>query len=435
MNKILNLFILFLFILNCSLDTKTGLWSQSKKLSSENENVKKKLFDDTEIYEKEFNTELKIRLKNNFKKNSFVNNLLNNNGIVQFNGKLSKISKYRFSKISQFDYYQPELLITKKNSLIFFDEKGTILNFSDNNKLIWKNNIYSKTEKKHNPILYFASNDQILVVADSIAKYYAINLNNGKLLWSKNNSAPFNSQVKIFKNKFFAIDFENILRCYSIKDGKEIWSYKSEKSFIKSQQKLSFIINDNKLVFINTLGDLSSIDIETGNLVWQTPTQSSAIYENYFSLKNSDLIVENKTIYFSNNKNEFFAIHERNGVIKWKQSLNSNLRPTFADGLVFTVTIEGYLAAIDSRNGNIVRMTNVLNIIKNYKKKNIKPEGFIIAEDKIYLSLNNGRLIIIETLNGKSIDIKKIDNEKISRPYILNNNMFIVRDNAIIKLN
>ena len=435
MNKILNLFILFLFILNCSLDTKTGLWSQSKKLSSENENVEKKLFDDTKIYEKEFNTELKIRLKNNFKKNSFVNNLLNNNGIVQFNGKLSKISKYRFSKISQFDYYQPELLITKKNSLIFFDEKGTILNFSDNNKLIWKNNIYSKTEKKHNPILYFASNDQILVVADSIAKYYAINLNNGKLLWSKNNSAPFNSQVKIFKNKFFAIDFENILRCYSIKDGKEIWNYKSEKSFIKSQQKLSFIINDNKLVFINTLGDLSSIDIETGNLVWQTPTQSSAIYENYFSLKNSDLIVENKTIYFSNNKNEFFAIDERNGAIKWKQSLNSNLRPTFADGLVFTVTIEGYLAAIDSRNGNIVRMTNVLNIIKNYKKKNIKPEGFIIAEDKIYLSLNNGRLIIIETLNGKSIDIKKIDNEKISRPYILNNNMFIVRDNAIIKLN
>jgi len=434
-NKIFNFLILFLFISNCSLDTKTGLWSQSEKLSSENENIEEKLFEDNEIYEKEFNAELKIRLKNNFKKNSFVNNYLNNNGVIQFNGELSKISKYRFSKITQFDYYQPELLITKKNTLIFFDEKGAILNFSDNNKLIWKNNIYSKNEKKQNPILYFASNDQTLVVADSIAKYYAINLNNGELLWSKNNSAPFNSQVKIFKDKFFAIDFENILKCYSIKDGKEIWSFKSEKSFIKSQQKLSFIINENNLVFINTLGDLSSIDIETGNLVWQTPTQSSSIYENYFSLKNSDIIAENKTIYFSNNKNEFFAIDERNGVIKWKQDLNSNLRPTFADGLVFTVTLEGYLVAIDSRNGNIVRMTNVLNIIKNYKKKNIKPEGFIIANDKIYLSLNNGRLVTIETLNGKPIDIKKIDNEKISRPYILNNNMFIVRDNAIIKLN
>ena len=435
MNKIFNFLILFLFISNCSLDTKTGLWSQSEKIKSENENVTEKLFEDTEVHQKEFNSELKIRLKNNIKKNSFVNNLTNNNGILEFDGKLSKISKYKFSKISQFDYYQPELLITKKNTIIFFDEKGTILNFSSNNKLIWKNNIYSKNEKKQNPILYFASNDKTLLVADSIAKYYAINLKNGELIWSNNNSAPFNSQAKIFNDKFFVVDFDNILRCYSIIDGKEIWNFKSEKSFIKSQQKLSFIINDNKLVFINTLGDLSSIDIKTGNLIWQTPTQSSAIYEDYFSLKNSDLIVENETIFFSNNKNEFFAIDERNGAIKWKQNLNSNLRPTFSDGLVFTVTIEGYLAVIDARNGNIVRMTSVLNIIKNYKKKNIKPEGFIITNDKIYLSLNNGRLVIIEILNGKPTDIKKIDNEKISRPYILNNYMFIIRDNAILKLN
>ena len=435
MNKAYCLLILFLFILNCSLDTKTGFWSQSEKLESENKPLEEKLFSDAEIYEKEFNPKLKIRLKKNFKKNSFVNNLLNNNGVVEFNGELKKVSKYKFSKVSQFDYYQPELLITEKNTLIFFDDKGAILNFSNNDKLIWKNNIYSKNEKKQNPVLYFASNQKTLVVADTVAKYYAINLNTGKLIWSKNSSSPFNSQVKIFKDKFFVIDFENVLRCFSLKDGKEIWNVKTEKSFIKSQQKLSFIINNNKLVFINTLGDLSSIDIETGNLVWQTPTQSSAIYENYFSLKNSDLIAENNSIYFSNNQNEFFAIDERNGVIKWKQTLNSNLRPTFADGLIFTVTLEGYLVVIDSRNGNILRMTNILGQIKNFKKKNIKPEGFIVTKDKIFLSLNNGRIIIIEILNGKTVDIIKIDNEKISRPYVLNNNMFIVRDNAILKLN
>jgi len=96
-NKIFNLFIFFLFISNCSLDTKTGLWSQSEKLKSDKEIVEEKLFEDNEIYEKEFNPELKIRLKNNFKNNSFVNNLSNNNGIINFNGKLSKISKYRFS--------------------------------------------------------------------------------------------------------------------------------------------------------------------------------------------------------------------------------------------------------------------------------------------------------------------------------------------------
>ena len=29
----------------------------------------------------------------------------------------------------------------------------------------------------------------------------------------------------------------------------------------------------------------------------------------------------------------------------------------------------------------------------------------------------------------------KIDNEKISRPYVLNNDMYIIKDNAILKLN
>ncbi len=435
MNKIFNLLLIFLFISHCSLDTKSGLWTQSEKLDSENKKIEVKIFKEDEIYEKELNTGLKIKLKNKFKENSFINNLSNNNGLVNFDGSIDKIKKFKFSKIDQFDNYQPELLIANRNNLIFFDDKGTVLNFSSDNKLIWKKNYYSKREKKLKPILYFASNKKILIVADSISKYYSLNINDGSLNWEKNNIAPFNSQIKIFKDKFFVVDFENILRCYSIKNGKELWNFKTEKSFIKSQQKLSLIINNNRVVFVNTLGDISSVDIETGNLIWQTPTQSSDIYENYFSLKNSDLISEKNTLYFSNNQNEFFAVDERNGVIKWKQNLNSNLRPTFVDSLVFTITLEGFLVAIDSRNGNIVRMTNIINKIKNYKKENIKPIGFIISQDKIYLSLSNGRLVIIETLTGKPIDIKKIDNEKISRPYILNDDMYIIKDNAVLKLN
>ena len=434
MNRIFKIFIAFLFLSNCSLDTKTGFWSSSEKLASENKSTEI-IFKKNKIFEKEFNTNIKISLKSNYKKNSFINNLSNNNGIIDFNGGLKKISKFKFSKIKKFDFYQPELLISNKGTLIFFDDKGTIFNFDKNNKLIWKINVYKKTEKKLKPILYFASNDEILVIADNLANFYAVNINDGKLIWSNRNSAPFNSQVKIYKDKFYVIDFENVLRCISIKDGRELWNYKTEKSFIKSQQKLSLIINKNQLTFINTLGDLSSIDINTGQLLWQTPTQSSDIYENYFSLKNSDLIFSNGTIYFSNNKNEFFAIDSNNGVVKWKQTINSNLRPTFVDGLVFTISLEGYFVVLDSRNGNILRITSLFDQIKNYKEKNIKPEGFIITKDKIYLSLNNGRLVVIDTSSGKPVDIIKIDSEKISRPYIINNDMFIVKDNAIIKLN
>ncbi len=446
MNKTFYKLFIILFLSSCSapdwLDTSRGIFGTGEKIINTNDPNQKKIFNNEDIFEKELNVNLKISLKENFNHKSFVNNLTNNNGLVNFNGKLKKVSKYKFKKIKQFEYTQPELYFTESNSIIFFDNKGSIINFNQKSQIIWKKNYYLKQDKKNNPILFFAGNKKTLIVADNLARYYAINLSDGELLWEKNNSSPFNSQVKIFKDKFFAVDSENILRCFSIKNGKELWNYKTDKSFIKSQQKLSLVINNNRVIFINTLGDVSSVDIETGKLLWQTPTQSNQIYESSFSLKNSDLILDKKGIFFSNNKNEFYALDETTGIVLWKQNLNSNLRPTFIENLIFSVTLEGYLAILDARNGNILRMTNIFERIKKYEQKGLLadrtiviPIGFIVSNKKIYISLSNGNLVSVDLTTGKSLDVVKIDREKISRPYIFNNEMFVIRDNAILKLN
>ena len=88
----------------------------------------------------------------------------------------------------------------------------------------------------------------------------------------------------------------------------KIWQFKTEKSFIKSQKKLSMLIVNDK-VFNNSLGDINAVDIASGNMLWQQPTQTSSLYEDtFFSLKTSDLIASNDIILFSNNKNEFFSL-------------------------------------------------------------------------------------------------------------------------------
>ncbi len=113
MIKIIHLLILFLFILNCSLDTKTGFWSHSEKLKSEKNSSEEKLFADVKIYQDEFNPDLKIKLKNNFKKKSFVNNLLNNNGIVDFSGELKKFLNINFQKLVNLIIINPNYYLQK----------------------------------------------------------------------------------------------------------------------------------------------------------------------------------------------------------------------------------------------------------------------------------------------------------------------------------
>ena len=438
MNKLIFFFI-FIIISACSLNSQSKFWTKSEEITKDNNNLnnkvkKQEIFKKEKILKKEFNKNLKIKINSNSASNYKNNINLNNSGLVNFSGELKRTSRYKFSKIKNFYQYEPELIFDESN-LIFFENKGTILKFNENSKLVWKKNFYLKQEKKLNPVLQFASNDKYLIVADNLAKYFMLDKENGELIWSKNNSAPFNSQIKIFKDKFFIIDFDNTLRCFSLKNGNELWNVKTQNSLIRSQKKLSMVIVDNVIFFNNSVGDISSVNINNGELLWQFPTQNSLVYESAFSLETSEIVTDGKALYFSNNKNQFYSIDLSTGSLNWKTKVNSNLKPTIIENIIFTVSIEGYLILIDRKNGNIIRITDVFDNFKTKKRNLIKPTGFIVGLDSVYLSTDNGRLLVIDNSSGKIVSAIKIDGEKILRPTVMNDSLFVVKDNSIIKLN
>ncbi len=424
-NKFYLYFFLLILLSNCGF---------VKKDVVEQNNEGKNIFEKIEPIQKELNPKLNIQLSKLTKEKPFLNNNSNNSGNISFETNFQKTSSYKFKVIKKYKHNQPELIFTDDKKIIFFDGKGSVFKINEDLKEVWKVNNYNKKEKKSNPILYFAQNGQNLIVNDNLSKLYSIKLSNGDVVWSKYNRSSFNSDIKIFKDRFFTIDFDNVIRCFSIKDGKEIWNFQSENSFIKSQKKLSLLLKDDIVFFINNLGDITALDSKNGSLVWQTPTQSNIIYQNAFTLENSDLVFANNSIYFSNNKNEFFSIDVKSGIIKWKQTVNSILRPTVIENLIFSISTEGFLFVIEDQTGNILRINNTLANIKN-KNNEVKPIGFVVARNKIYLSLNNGRLLKIDIKTGLQENIYKLHGSKISRPYVLNGNMYLIKDNAIIKTN
>ena len=89
----------------------------------------------------------------------------------------------------------------------------------------------------------------------------------------------------------------------------------------------------------------------------------------------------------------------------------------------------------DKRNGNILRITDIFDIYKKRKRTKVKPVGFLAGSKNIYLTTDDGNLLTIDIYSGKTIIINKIDNRKLSRPFILNKNLFIIKDNYIVKMN
>jgi len=405
----------------------------NKDIEKKSENLKT-IFEKTKPIKEELNPTLKVKLNKLKKGEVFIGNNTNNLGNVNFQTNFKKVSSYKFSSIEEFNFNQPELSFTNDESIIFFDGKGSIFKINKDLKEIWKVNYYTKKEKKLKPIIYLAQSDKKLIAADNLSRINLINLKDGSLIKSIESNTGFNSNIKVFKERFFIVDFDNIIRCYSTKDGSELWNFITENPFIKSKKKLSLIIKGELVFFINSIGDLTALNINNGSLYWQTPTQSNLIYQDAFTLENSDLVFANDSIYFSNNKNELFSVDARTGTVNWKQTVNSSLTPVIVENLIITVSNNGYLFVIDEKKGNIIRITNILKNIKN-KKNKINPVGFIIARNKIYLSLSNGKLIKADLTTGIEESIYKISNSKILRPNVFYDKMYILKHNAIIKTN
>ena len=432
MNKVLLSVLILLILNNCSTSKKAGFWNKDDKNQQQIENNKTILTKQIRL-EEEFNSNLYVKISNG-KLNQNSLNDQNDTGELTYEGVLEKIGKYNFSKFNDFDFISPSPLFYN-NNLVFYDNKGEITLYDENQKTLWKNNFYNKSEKKIRPRLNFALKNNILIVTDDVAKYYAINIDTGELLWTKTNIVPFNSNIKIKDDVFYVVDYKNILRSISIKDGSEIWNLKTEESLTKSNTQISIALDDKNIYFNNSIGDITAVDIKSGQLVWQLPTQNNNISQNAFQLSNSELVINENTIFFSNNKNEFYSIDSATGLINWKTEISSDLKPVVIGKLIITISEKGYLYIIDKKSGNIIRINDLYKNYKDKKRNQIKPTGFIVALNKIYLTNSDGKLIIVNSNEGNILNVVKVSGSKILQPFINENNLFLISNGSIIKFN
>ena len=221
MNKLIFTLIALFFLNNCSFNENSRIWKDKENKFEKDKKITK-IFVEENVSVSEFNRDLKVDLSS-IKINNKKNENQNNPGLQNYKGELTKIGNFKFSKLEELNQLDFEPIFLN-NGIIFFDKKGTIIRYDNNQKVIWKKNHYSKAEKKLKPKLNFLVDGQNLLVTDSVAKYYSVNISTGELIWSKNNEYPFNSNIKKYKDKIFVIDYKNILRCYEIKDGSECWN-------------------------------------------------------------------------------------------------------------------------------------------------------------------------------------------------------------------
>ena len=445
MNKKKNLifFLIFILLVNCSFDNKTGIWSGSKKEKrriSELEKEQKQtkvvdyIYSSKSVYSKEISLTKKISISNPRKNLSWKMSSLNQQNFLG-NIYLSGIDNIFLKKKIGKNKFPISKIISSplvfENNIIFSDNNGTIFNINQNGEINWKKNIYKKIYKKVYKNLVFSIYQNNIYVADNIGFIYSIGLNNGKLVWIKNHGIPIKSNIKIYKNKIFLINQDNRILCFNTENGSKIWDIRSVPSFIKLQNFLSSAISkQGDVIAINSSGDLFKVNANNGKIDWSLNTLESTLAHATDFFKSSEIVIIDDNIIFSS-KSSIFSYNLNTGYTNWKQEVSSIGAPIIDGKNIFILTDNGYFVIIDKDTGIIISSTNILKILKK-RKQETKITGFIMGSGKIYSVTSNGYLIVSSPVSGKVEYFKKIGDPVTSTPIINNGKLYILTKNSRI---
>ena len=150
--KSLKYLILFIFLLNCSFDNKSGIWDSSNNTISKNDDllkdfktlsIKKESFKQTIDIKKNFQFILNKKINNSEWKDIFFNK---ENNFSNFS--YNDINKLRFRSKKLSRYELSDYLVSENKHLVTSDKKGNLIIISlEKWKFISKYNFYKNKYK------------------------------------------------------------------------------------------------------------------------------------------------------------------------------------------------------------------------------------------------------------------------------------------------
>ena len=459
MKRLILVFVTIIFTA-CSFDNKTGIWKDATNAPVADKNSESILNNESDtryesIFTKNttFNEEKEVISPLNLERNTptKVANWLEEYGVPTNNisnffyndNKILLLKSRKLSKISSKDKYSDRKFVFYKDNLISYDHKGRIFIYSTSlKKKIFEYNFYKKKFKKFDKEIYLIINKNILYAADNLGYLYAFNLNNNSIIWAKNYGIPFRSNLKFSSSQLFLANQDNVIYSINPNTGAKNWQFATGQTFLKSDFINNFSIDliNNNLLFLNTSGELYSINYLSKKINWvlnfKNPSLGGDGDIELFSsrpavIKNDNLVITTEKAILSYNTLQA----SRN----WNFSAESIFKPIITLNYTYAILKNNLLICLDNEKGTVIWSKNIFSNIESKKllKRFKSVIDFKIVNNKINIYSKNGYLLSFNKRNGNLISEDKISKNGISSEVVFldGDMLFIDSKNKLLKFN
>ena len=291
-------------------------------------------------------------------------------------------------------------------------------------KFLKKFNFYKNKYKNINKHLNLILDNNKIFVSDNLGYLYAINLINNKVLWAKNFKVPFRSNIKISDEKLILSNQNNFLFFFDKNTGNLLREIPTEETVLKNEFQNNLSLNQEKLFFLNTYGSLYAINLKSMKILWFLNLNQS-LDINPSSLFKGNQVINYKNYVIVSSNQSLYILDTNTGRILFKKNFTSQLKPLIYNDVLFLISKNDLLISLNLITGEILYSYNINQLIAdflNLKKKKVQFKSLMIANDKIFVFLNNSFLLKFK-INGDLEEISKLPSKINTQPIFINSSM------------
>ena len=327
--------------------------------------------------------------------------------------------------------------LVKGNTLYMLDAEGMLSAFRlDDGENLWRVELMSENKyigaTSMKGVGLTMQNDTVFITT-GYGSVVAVKAKDGTKVWEQNLRAPLRiapiyAAGKIFvqniNNRFFALDARN---------GEILWDYDiaMENTTLVGGAPAAYSSALDVVITGFSNGEIQAFGATIGTPLWSDNLVANrqAYSSTALHTVKASPVVEGETVYALGTADVLTAIDIRSGSRRWEKEIGGTQTPLLSGNTLYVVSNTHDLVALDKSNGNILWAT-ALNLGK--KADDITVYAPIMLNNRLLLTLSDGRVMLFNAKNGKKINELDLNEDFNSAPIAAQGYVFFTTRNAKI---
>ncbi len=258
----------------------------------------------------------------------------------------------------------------------------------------------------------------------------------GKVVWRVAVTAPARSAPTVVDDRLFVTTMDNHVYAMRVADGAILWDYTGVSEAAGLIGAASPAVSDNIVVPVFSSGEIYALHAENGSVAWSDSLAASTGITGGLSGL-SDIrglpVIDKGVIFAVSFDGRLAAIDERSGSHIWQRDIGSGVTPWLAGNHLFVLSTDNELVSLGRDNGAI---SWVLSLPRWRKPEDHKDPLFwtapVLAGNRLFITGTAGDLVEVSADAGKMIRTTHLDKPVSIDPIVAGGTLYLLSDDGTL---